>query len=95
MRTAIDSTYPPRACGIGTVAADVRAVGESFAGGLARGLLTVVGTTVKGVIYGLIGTALAQALLAGVGFWIAGVPQALLLGFLTFVLSFVPGTTPK
>ena len=28
---------------------------------------------------------------AGSGFWIAGVPQAPLLGFLTFVMSFVPG----
>ena len=72
------------------VAAYVRAVGERFAGPRARELLTVVGETVKGVIYGLIGTALAQALLAGIGFWIAGVPQALLFGFLTFVLSFVP-----
>lgn len=49
-----------------------------------------MGATVKGVIYGLIGSALAQALLAGIGFWIAGVPQALLFGFLTFALSFVP-----
>ncbi|MBB4227098.1 putative PurR-regulated permease PerM [Rhizobium mongolense] len=53
-----------------------------------------MGATVKGVIYGLIATALAQALLAGLGFWIAGVPQALLLGFLTFVLSFVPVGPP-
>ncbi|WP_037471886.1 AI-2E family transporter [Sinorhizobium fredii] len=72
------------------MAAYVRAVGERFAGPRSRKLLTVVGATVKGVIYGLIGTALAQALLAGIGFWIAGVPQALLLGVLTFVLSFVP-----
>ncbi|WP_042778789.1 AI-2E family transporter [Sinorhizobium fredii] len=72
------------------MAAYVREVGERFAGLRSRKLLTVVGATVKGVIYGLIGTALAQAVLAGIGFWIAGVPQALLLGFLTFVLSFVP-----
>jgi predicted PurR-regulated permease PerM len=32
--------------------------------------------------------------LAATGFWIAGVPEALLLGFLTFVLSFVPGGPP-
>ena len=72
----------------------VRESAESIAGPRARHLLKVVGATVKGVVYGLIGTALAQALLAGIGFWIAGVPQALLLGFVTFVLSFVPGGPP-
>jgi predicted PurR-regulated permease PerM len=76
------------------MAAYVRESVERFAGPRARHLLTVVGETVKGVVYGLIGTALAQALLAGIGFWIAGVPQALLLGFLTFVLSFVPMGPP-
>ncbi|ASY63558.1 putative membrane protein [Sinorhizobium sojae CCBAU 05684] len=76
------------------MAAYVRAVGERFAGPRSKKLLTVVGATVKGVIYGLIGTALAQAVLAGIGFWIAGVPQALLLGFLTFVLAFVPVGPP-
>src|SRR5260370_36427786 len=45
---------------------------------------------VKGVIYGLIGTAFAQALVALVGFLIAGVPGAFLLAALTFVLSLVP-----
>ncbi len=53
-----------------------------------------MGVTVQGVVYGLIGTALIQALLAGIGFWIAGVPQALLLGFFTFVLSFIPAGPP-
>ena len=72
----------------------VRESAESIAGPRARRLLEVVGATVKGVVYGLIGTALAQALLAGIGFWIAGVPQALVLGFVTFVLSFVPGGPP-
>ena len=76
------------------MAAYVRESAERFAGPRARHLLTVVGATVKGVVYGLIGTALAQALLAAIGFWIAGVPQALLLGFLTFVLSFVPAGPP-
>jgi predicted PurR-regulated permease PerM len=45
---------------------------------------------VKGVLYGLLGTALAQAIVAFVGFVIAGVPGAVLLGALTFVLSLVP-----
>lgn len=45
---------------------------------------------VKGVVYGLLGTAFAQALVALVGFLIAGVPGALLLSALTFILSLVP-----
>ena len=76
------------------MAAYVRAIAERFAGPRARHLLAVVGATVKGVIYGLIGTALAQGILAAIGFWIAGVAEPLLLGFLTFVLSFVPMGPP-
>ena len=45
---------------------------------------------VKGVVYGLIGTALAQAAVAAIGFLIAGVPAAFVLGAATFVLSLVP-----
>jgi predicted PurR-regulated permease PerM len=55
--------------------------------------LALTGTirdSVKGVVYGLIGTALAQAVVALIGFWIAGVPGALILAALTFVLSLIP-----
>ena len=72
----------------------VRESAERVAGPRARHLLSVASATVEGVVYGLIGTALAQAVLAAIGFWIAGVPQPLLLGFLTFVLSFVPAGPP-
>jgi predicted PurR-regulated permease PerM len=60
--------------------------------GLEQGdvLLTTAQNTVKGVVYGLIGTALAQAAVALVGFLIAGVPGAFLLAALTFILSLVP-----
>lgn len=72
----------------------MRQIGERIAGPRARRLFTVIGLTVKGVVHGMIGTALAQGLLAGIGFWIAGVPQSLLLGCLTFALSFVPAGPP-
>ena len=45
---------------------------------------------IRGVVYGLIGTAFAQAVVAFVGFIIAGVPGAALLAALTFILSLVP-----
>ena len=53
-------------------------------------LIETAQASVKGVVYGLIGTALAQALVAFVGFVIAGVPGAVILAALTFVLSLVP-----
>jgi predicted PurR-regulated permease PerM len=53
-------------------------------------LVDTAQSALKGVIYGLVGTAVAQALVALLGFLIAGVPGALLLAALTFVLSLVP-----
>lgn len=53
-------------------------------------LLTVAGNTVRGVVYGILGTALVQAIVAGVGFLIAGVPGVALLALLTFFASIVP-----
>lgn len=57
-------------------------------------IATTVSHTVRGVMYGLLGTALAQGVVAGIGFAIAGVPGVLLLGFSTFVLSLVPVGPP-
>ncbi|MFL6581711.1 MAG: AI-2E family transporter [Burkholderiales bacterium] len=64
--------------------------------GGARGLhlLHVAGNTVLSVVYGILGTALAQGLVAGIGFVIAGVPGAALLGLITFFLSVVPVGPP-
>jgi len=53
-------------------------------------LVDTAQNTVKGVVYGLIGTALAQAAVALLGFLIAGVPGAFLLAAITFILSLVP-----
>jgi predicted PurR-regulated permease PerM len=53
-------------------------------------VLATAQSAVRGVVYGLIGTAIAQAAVALLGFLVAGVPAALLLAALTFVLSLVP-----
>ncbi|MBC7859610.1 MAG: AI-2E family transporter [Burkholderiaceae bacterium] len=53
-----------------------------------------VSHTVRGVMYGLLGTALAQALVAVLGFLIAGVPAVPLLGIGTFIASMVPVGPP-
>ena len=60
----------------------------------ARALLFLVGDTVKRVVNGILGTACAQGILAAIGFLIAGVPGALILGLLTFFLSLIPMGPP-
>jgi predicted PurR-regulated permease PerM len=49
---------------------------DRIAGERGRHLLAVAGNTVRGVVYGILGTALVQAVMAGIGFLIAGVPGA-------------------
>ena len=64
--------------------------GRRIAGEQAPRLLRVAEATINGVVYGVLGTALVQALLLLIGLWIAGIPAALLLGLLLFVLSLIP-----
>ncbi len=63
-----------------------RLAGREHGGALAA----TAQAAVKGVVYGLLGTALVQAIVAAIGFLIAGVPGAAVLGALTFVLSLIP-----
>lgn len=60
----------------------------------AGAVMDTVANTVRGVMYGLLGTALAQALVAAIGFAIAGVPAVLLLSVLVFVSSLIPVGPP-
>ncbi|MGB9991427.1 AI-2E family transporter [Massilia sp. SM-13] len=53
-----------------------------------------VSRTVRGVMYGLLGTALAQAAVAALGFLIAGVPAVALLAVGTFLFSLIPVGPP-
>ena len=63
-------------------------------GARARQFIAVAGGTIQGVVYGILGTALAQGVLAGIGFSIASVPGALFLGLLTFFMSLIPMGPP-
>ncbi|WFF38127.1 AI-2E family transporter [Moraxella nasibovis] len=53
-----------------------------------------VGATTQAVIYGIGLTALAQALLAGIGYVVAGAPNPILLTLITFVAALIPFGTP-
>ena len=74
--------------------ARVSVAASRIAGARGQRLIKVAGNTVRGVVYGIIGTAVAQGILAGLGFGLAGVPAAALLGVLTFFLSAVPVGPP-
>lgn len=76
------------------LSARLEALFARVGGRQAPGLVHIAGDTIKSVVYGIIGTALAQGFLAGIGFLIAGVPGALLLGVLTCILSLVPVGPP-
>jgi predicted PurR-regulated permease PerM len=65
-----------------------------LAGIRAEHLLRIARGTVTGVIYGILGTAIAQGVLAAIGFAIAGVPAAMLLGLATAFLSPIPVGPP-
>jgi predicted PurR-regulated permease PerM len=66
------------------------AAGRRIAGDHAPQLLRVAYATINGVVYGVLGTALVQALLLLIGLWVTGIPAALLLGLLLFLLCLIP-----
>jgi predicted PurR-regulated permease PerM len=57
-------------------------------------ILRRIRQTVRAVVYGMIMTAIAQALLTVLGFWVAGHDYPLLLGALMFIMSFIPFGPP-
>lgn len=76
------------------VGAQLTRASSRVAGERAQRLVEVAGGTIISVVYGILGTALAQGLLAGIGLYIAGVPAAPLLGLATFFLSILPVGPP-
>jgi predicted PurR-regulated permease PerM len=72
----------------------LRKAAARLAGALGERILGIVHTTVISVVFGILGTALAQAIVALLGFLIAGVPAPLVLAIATFFLSMIPAGPP-
>lgn len=72
----------------------LRTGARKLGGELGEGMLDKARGTVVGVMLGIVGTAFAQAVVAVVGFLIAGAPAPLLLGLATFFLSMIPVGPP-
>ena len=81
------------------------ASGEVLAGHLARiigriagerapRLIAVTGATVRGTVYGILGTALVQGFLTAFGLWLSGVPRPVLLGAIAGLIAVLPIGAP-
>ncbi len=64
------------------------------AGDRAERLIEVTGATVRGVVYGILGTAVVQGALTAIGLWVTGVPRAALLGVIAGGLAVLPVGPP-
>lgn len=56
--------------------------------------LRAMGDMARAVVYGIVLTALAQGLLAGIGYAVAGMGNPVFLGVLTALIAFIPFGTP-
>src|SRR5215204_559106 len=69
------------------VAATLRDILRRLGGETTVAALDVAAGAVRGVAYGVVGTAAIQAVLMAIGLVVAGVPGAALLGFVTLLLA--------
>ena len=65
-----------------------------IAGTQADRLILVTGATVRGVVYGVLGTAVVQGILTSIGLAMSGVPRAMILGGIAGLLSVLPVGAP-
>ena len=77
-----------------TLLDQVRRVLRRLVGTRADAYLAAAGATTSAVVYGLVLTALAQGVLAGLGYWAAGVKAPALMAALTVLIALIPFGTP-
>jgi predicted PurR-regulated permease PerM len=78
----------------------IAAKGEAALGRLTGGgeqtrhLVQLTGDVTRGVVFGLLGTAVVQGIMTAFGLWISGVPQPVLLGVIAGAISIFPVGAP-
>jgi predicted PurR-regulated permease PerM len=72
----------------------LRVILRRIAGPRAQRLIEVTGATVRGVVYGILLTAIVQGVLTAFGLWLSGVPRPVLLGAVAGLLSVLPIGAP-
>ncbi|WP_248291561.1 AI-2E family transporter [Neoroseomonas marina] len=76
------------------MAGRAEALMERLGGPTGTRMLGLAADVTRGVVWGLVGTAVAQGVLTAIGLWIAGVPQPVLLAVVTGVISILPVGAP-
>ena len=76
------------------IAARLRMILQRIAGARADRLIQVTGATVRGVVYGILLTAIVQGVLTALGLWLSGVPRPVLLGAVAGFLAVLPIGAP-
>jgi len=77
-----------------SILAQFRGVAARWLGEAAHGYIHSVGVTVRAVVFGIVLTALAQGVLAGLGYWVAGISAPALWGTMTALVSLIPFVGP-
>jgi len=67
---------------------------ESLLGMRARSYFEAAGDATRGVVYGIVFTAIAQGIFAGIGYWIVGLDAPIMLAAVTTLFSMLPFATP-
>ncbi len=68
----------------------LRGIAERIGGEQAQRMIGIAHRTIQSVVYGVVGSALAQSILAGIGFAIAGIGPAFVLAVATFFVALLP-----
>jgi len=61
-----------------------------LAGEKGRHLLLVAGSTMRSVVYGILGAAIVQGIMAIFGLWVSGVPSPVFIGTVAGVFALIP-----
>jgi predicted PurR-regulated permease PerM len=65
-----------------------------LAGQRTRHIVELTGDVTRGVVYGLLGTAVVQGIMTWFGLWLSGVPRSTLLAFIAGCISILPVGAP-
>lgn len=71
-----------------------RTVLKGLLGERTDGYVDAVGNTTRAVVYGIVLTALVQGAVAGLGYWVAGLPAPATLAAVTVLIALIPFGTP-